>query len=103
MFCDQSVHDECPKYHGWEKREFAQRFGDEGCLFELGCLGPLSKASCSRRRWNSGVNWCIGAGAPCTACSGDQSARRRAFPLYRKGESVYAVGYNDTDRGGAKS
>ncbi len=101
MFWERSVHDGCPKFHAWEKREFAKRFGDEGCLFELGCLGPLSKASCSRQRWNGGVNWCIGAGAPCTACSSDQFALRRDFPFYRKGENVHAVEYNDTDRGGA--
>ena len=103
MYCDHSVHDECPKFHYWEKREFAKRFGDEGCLFELGCLGPLSMASCSRRRWNSGVNWCIGAGAPCTACSSNEFARRRDFPFYRKGETLHAVAYTDTDRGGATS
>lgn len=103
MFCERSVHDECPRFHYWEKREFAKQFGDEGCLFELGCLGPLSRASCSRRRWNGGVNWCIGAGAPCTACSSDQFAARRDFPFYRKGEAVRDVAYNETERGGAES
>lgn len=103
MYCDHSVHDECPKFHYWEKRKFAKRFGDEGCLFELGCLGPLSMASCSRRRWNGGVNWCIGAGAPCTACSSNEFAQRRDFPFYRKGEGIHEVANKDTDRGGAAS
>ena len=103
MYCDHSVHDECPKFHYWEKREFAKHFGDEGCLFELGCLGPLSMASCSRRRWNGGVNWCIGAGAPCTACSSNEFAQRRDFPFYRKGEDPHAASNTAADRGGTTS
>ncbi len=99
MFYAHSVHDECPKFHYWEKREFAEKFGDEGCLFKLGCLGPLSHASCPLRQWNSSVNWCIRAGAPCTACTSESFARRRDFPFYRKGEVQHTVAYTDQDRG----
>ncbi len=99
MFYKHSVHDECPKFHYWEKREFAEKFGDEGCLFKLGCLGPLSHASCPLRQWNSSVNWCIRAGAPCTACTSESFARRRDFPFYRKGEVQHTVAYTDQDRG----
>jgi hydrogenase small subunit len=99
MFYAHSVHDECPKFHYWEKREFAEKFGDEGCLFKLGCLGPLSHTTCPRRQWNGGVNWCIRAGAPCTACSSEDFAKRRDFPFYRKGETQHSVPYTDQDRG----
>lgn len=99
MFYKHSVHDECPKFHYWEKREFAEKFGDEGCLFKLGCLGPLSHASCPQRQWNSGVNWCIRAAAPCTACTSETFAKRRDFPFYRKGEIQHEVAYTDQDRG----
>ncbi len=54
MFYRASVHDECPRFHSWEKYEFAEKFGDEGCLFKLGCLGPLSRTNCPRRQWNGG-------------------------------------------------
>ena len=55
MFYEHSVHDECPRFHYWEKEVFAKQFGDDGCLFKLGCLGPLShttlpEASVERRR-----------------------------------------------------
>jgi hydrogenase small subunit len=103
MFYKHSVHDECPRFHYWEKRIFAEKFGDEGCLFELGCLGPLSHTACPRRQWNGGVNWCIRAGAPCTACSSEEFAKRRDFPFYRKGEAHHSVTYAETDRKGAKS
>ncbi len=103
MFFKHSVHDECPRFHQWERRQFAKNFGEDGCLFELGCLGPLSHTNCSRRQWNNGVNWCIRAGAPCTACSSESFARMRDFPFYRKGEEVHSVAYLEDDRKGATS
>ena len=100
MFCKHSVHDECPRFHYWEKREFAEKFGDEGCLFQLGCLGPLSHTDCPRVQWNNGVNWCIRAGAPCMACTSQDFARKKDFPFYRKGEACHAVAYVEADRKG---
>ncbi len=100
MFCQRSVHDECPRFHYWEKREFAAKFGDEGCLFQLGCLGPLSHTNCPRSQWNNGVNWCIRAGAPCLGCTSRDFAKNKDFPFYRKGEASHAVAYSEADRKG---
>ncbi|MBN2022149.1 MAG: hydrogenase small subunit [Pirellulales bacterium] len=100
MFYAHSVHDECPRFHYWEKRVFAEKFGDEGCLFKLGCLGPLSHTNCPRSQWNSGANWCIRAGAPCTACTSENFARKRDFPFYRKCETYYTASYTEADRQG---
>lgn len=102
MFYGRTVHDECPRFHYWEKREFADRFGEDGCLFKLGCLGPLGYTHCPRRQWNSGVNWCIRAGAPCTACTSREFARQKDFPFYRKGESLVAVACQDANRMGVE-
>jgi hydrogenase small subunit len=63
-----SVHDQCPRLKFFEAGTFAEKFGDEGCLVQLGCKGPMSMADCPTRKWNNGVNFCIGAGAPCLAC-----------------------------------
>ena len=98
MFYAHSVHDECPCYHYWEKEVFAKHFGDEGCLFKLGCLGPLSHTRCPRRQWNGGVNWCIRAAAPCVSCTSEFFARKRDFPFYRKGEASHLVSYKESDR-----
>ncbi len=100
MICKHSVHDDCPRFHYWQKEVFAQKFGDEGCLFKLGCLGPLSRTNCPQRQWNGGVNWCIRAGAPCIACTSPEFAARREFPFYRKGEAHHAVAYREQDRKG---
>ena len=86
LFYRHSVHDECPRFHFWEKDVFAEKFGDDGCLFKLGCLGPLSHTTCPRHQWNGGVNWCVRAAAPCTGCTSEHFAKRRDFPFYRKSE-----------------
>jgi len=45
------------------------------CLRRIGCKGPKTQSDCSFRQWNStsyrttGVNWCVGAGAPCQGCT----------------------------------
>lgn len=45
------------------------------CLKKVGCKGSRAKADCSLRKWHSaayatnGVNWCVGAGAPCQGCT----------------------------------
>ncbi len=98
MFYKCSVHDECPRFHYYEKKVFAEHFGEEGCLFKLGCLGPLSHTNCPRRQWNGGVNWCIRAGAPCIACTNEHFAKQKSFPFYRQGEQYHAVAYKETDR-----
>ena len=100
MICKHSVHDDCPRFHYWQKEVFAKNFGDEGCLFKLGCLGPLSRSNCPQRQWNGGVNWCIRAGAPCIGCTGKDFARKRSFPFYRKGEQYHTVAYQERDRKG---
>jgi hydrogenase small subunit len=98
MFYARSVHDECPRFHYWEKEQFAGHFGEEGCLFKLGCLGPLSHTDCPRRQWNSGSNWCIRAAAPCIGCTSEMFSKRKDFPFYRKGEQSHPVAYNELQR-----
>lgn len=48
------------------------------CLKKAGCKGSRTKSDCSLRKWHSpaalqaGVNWCVGAGAPCQGCTQDK-------------------------------
>lgn len=87
IFYRNSIHAECPRYHHYQNQSFASEFGDEeGCLFKLGCLGPLSFAQCARRQWNNGINWCIRANAPCISCSSEHFCASKDLPFYRKGE-----------------
>jgi hydrogenase small subunit len=87
-FFGRLLHDQCPRFADYEREKFAEKFGDEGCLFKLGCLGPLTRADCTTRQWNSGTNSCINAGAPCIGCASEGFARNTAFPFFRKNEKT---------------
>ena len=63
------IHENCPNRAYFDEGKFAKHFGDEGCLYELGCKGPITYADCPTRKWNSKVNWVIGSGAPCNGCT----------------------------------
>ncbi len=82
-FYARSVHETCPRYHDFQQEIFAEKLGDRGCLFKLGCLGPQTLADCSTRWWNGGRTWCIDANAPCIGCSSPAFARKKDFPFYR--------------------
>lgn len=71
-FFGEKIHGpQCPM----KRLEKVKTLGKIGCLKELGCKGPKTKADCHLRQWNSGgrdeygINWCIGAGAPCFGCT----------------------------------
>lgn len=68
-FYGKLIHENCPRRAYFDEGKFAQKPGDEGCLYELGCKGPITYADCPLRRWNNGTNWVIGAGAPCNGCT----------------------------------
>jgi len=55
--------------------DIAQNAPNGRCLKKAGCKGSRTKSDCSMRKWHSpgfmqaGVNWCVGAGAPCQGCT----------------------------------
>lgn len=86
IFYDRKVHELCPRYHDFQQEVFAEKLGDKGCLFKLGCLGPNTHADCPTRWWNNGQTWCIDANAPCIGCASPGFARKKNFPFYRLAE-----------------
>jgi len=77
------IHENCPRRASFDEGKFAKKLGDEGCLYELGCKGPITHADCPLRRWNSGTNWIIGAGAPCNGCTQPEFPNEME-PFYEK-------------------
>jgi hydrogenase small subunit len=67
-FYGNLIHENCERRAYYDEGKFAKKFGDPGCLYELGCKGPVTHADCPIRRWNNATNWCIGAGSPCIGC-----------------------------------
>ena len=88
LFFGKKVHDNCPRYHYFQEEIMAQKLGDEGCLFKVGCLGPDALADCPTRWWNGGQTWCIDANAPCIGCTAPIFAKKRDFPFYRHKHSA---------------
>lgn len=66
---DKLIHDNCELRKYFDEGVFAKDFGDEGCLYELGCKGPVAHCDVSTRGWNSGVSWCNRVGGPCVGCT----------------------------------
>ncbi|MDI6785723.1 MAG: hydrogenase small subunit [bacterium] len=69
MFYGKNIHENCQNYFHYNNDTYAENLSDEGCLINLGCKGPQTYADCPKRHWNNGVNWCIGAKAPCIGCT----------------------------------
>lgn len=86
MFFGKTNHHSCPRFFDYEREIFAKKFGDPGCLFEIGCLGVVTYADCTLRDRNGGINNCIKAGGPCVGCSSEIFALDASLPFYRKGE-----------------
>ncbi|MCR4430401.1 MAG: hydrogenase small subunit [Tepidanaerobacteraceae bacterium] len=69
MFYRHSIHDFCPKRQHFENSIFAKFPGDYGCLFEIGCKGPVTFVDCPTRMWNSAhINWPVKANTHCIGC-----------------------------------
>ncbi|MDD4601413.1 MAG: iron hydrogenase, partial [Negativicutes bacterium] len=68
MFFERCIHDLCERRPAFDQGIFATRLSEKGCLYKLGCKGPMAFADCPTRLFNNGVNWCVGANSPCLAC-----------------------------------
>jgi hydrogenase small subunit len=72
LFYGVTIHDNCTRRGFFDKGIFAQKFGEEGCMFKIGCRGPVTKTDCPRRKWNGYVNWPIGDNTNCIGCAHSQ-------------------------------
>ncbi|MBF8296905.1 MAG: hupS [Bacteroidetes bacterium] len=57
LFFGRSVHSRCHNRDYLDEGIFAEEFGKEGCLLELGCKGPFTNADCPVRLWNGSVSY----------------------------------------------
>ncbi|MPM80622.1 hypothetical protein SDC9_127672 [bioreactor metagenome] len=69
LFFSKTIHDLCHRRQQFEDGIFASFPGDEGCLYKVGCKGPVTHADCPTRQWNHYVNWPVKAGTPCIGCA----------------------------------
>ncbi|MBT4265184.1 MAG: hypothetical protein HN580_06020 [Deltaproteobacteria bacterium] len=70
VFYSTLICNRCEYRSDFEAGRFVRYHGErEGCLYLMGCKGPVTKNSCPIEKWNGTSNWCVGAGSPCTGCS----------------------------------
>ncbi len=67
-FYEPLVHDNCPLRGYFDRGEFAEKPGGEGCLIKVGCAGPYTHCDDQTRLWNDGTSVCLNVGAPCIGC-----------------------------------
>ena len=68
MFFSKLIHDNCPLRGHFDAGRFAQKWGEPYCLYKLGCKGPVTKANCPEKKFNSGTNYCLDNRHPCIGC-----------------------------------
>jgi len=60
LFFGENIHDNCPRVEMYDEGEMSETLSDpKGCRMDLGCKGPDTYADCYKRKWNSGLNWCV--------------------------------------------
>lgn len=69
LFYGITIHDSCTRRGFFDSRIFAKKFGENGCMFKLGCRGPVTKTDCPRRKWNGYVNWPVEDNTNCIGCA----------------------------------
>jgi len=68
LFYGNNIHENCPRLDYYDNGEMAEKLSDaKGCRMDLGCKGPNTYADCYKRKWNSGLNWCVD-NALCIGC-----------------------------------
>ncbi len=85
-FFGSPVHESCPRRGAFDRAARDNGFSGGGCLYDLGCKGPLAYADCPTRRWNGGASMCTQSGGPCIACV-EPGFPDVFMPFFRKAES----------------
>jgi hydrogenase small subunit len=66
---DQTVHRHCPKAGYYEEGVFAEEPGDNQCLVEIGCWGPVVQCNIVERGAINNMGGCMVAGGACIGCT----------------------------------
>jgi len=91
LFYDKLIHDNCERRGHFENGEFLTDWNQyeqrNFCMFLKGCKGPFTHSDCPKRRWNDGLNWCIGTSATCQGCA-EPAFYSGMSPLYQQTQEI---------------
>jgi hydrogenase small subunit len=65
----ETVHRSCNRGSYYEEGDFAEEYGSEKCLVEIGCWGPVVKCNMPARRNINGIGGCMNMGGKCIGCT----------------------------------
>ena len=65
----ETVHRHCPRAGYYEEGSFATEFGDQECLVDLGCWGPIVQCNITERGAINHMGGCMVAGGACIGCT----------------------------------
>lgn len=84
IFFSGLIHNNCPLRQYFDNSIFAEKFGDKGCMLQLGCKGPLTFGDCPTRFWNgTSSSWCVSSNAPCIGCT-SPNFPDQTMPFYHR-------------------
>ncbi len=66
---EQTVHRHCPRAGYYEEGVFATQAGDNECLVEIGCWGPVVQCNITERGAINHMGGCMVAGGACIGCT----------------------------------
>jgi hydrogenase small subunit len=95
-FFGNTVHERCIYYNDYQEKIFAKKIGDRGCLFKLGCQGPVTKCDCIKSSNDYDKYNCIKSGHPCVGCASENFPRNILFKRHDDERSL--VKYKDFKR-----
>ena len=65
----ETVHRHCPRAGYYEEGVFAKEYGDQECLVDVGCWGPVVQCNITERGAINHMGGCMVAGGPCIGCT----------------------------------
>ncbi len=94
LFYGENIHHRCPRRQMFEDNVFAKHPGDEGCLYLIGCKGPVTSSDCPTRQWIGLHNsWPIGANTPCIGCV-NADFPEKSMPFFKHLPDINVTGAN---------
>ncbi|HEV3378785.1 MAG TPA: hypothetical protein VG126_16055 [Thermoleophilaceae bacterium] len=65
----ETVHRHCPRAGYYEEGVFSEEYGDQACLVDVGCWGPVVQCNITERGAINHMGGCMVAGGPCIGCT----------------------------------
>ncbi|HUF38235.1 MAG TPA: hypothetical protein VMN57_06920 [Anaerolineales bacterium] len=84
----QTVHQLCVRGGHYEEGSFAEHYGDEECLVEIGCWGPVVQCNITSRGAINHMGGCMNTGGICIGCT-MPGFPDRFTPFYKKPPGVF--------------